>query len=92
MVFSILPKNKKKTHYPEPLFLFHRYTQGSEFCSFFGRIEKTINCFQDLLTFSKVFSAVTKTAKSSKWFRLYCPKIYTVAMFNTPPFRCSPVK
>ena len=26
--------------------------QDSEFCSFFGRIEDTINCFRDLLTFS----------------------------------------
>ena len=26
--------------------------QDSKFCSFFGRIEKTINCFRDLLTFS----------------------------------------
>ena len=27
-------------------------TQDSEFCSFLGRIEDTINCFRDLLTFS----------------------------------------
>ena len=27
--------------------------QDSEFCSFFGRIEETINCFQDFLTFRK---------------------------------------
>ena len=26
--------------------------QDSEFCSFFGRIEDTMNCFRDLLTFS----------------------------------------
>ena len=26
--------------------------QDSEFCSFFGRIEDTINCFRDLLTLS----------------------------------------
>ena len=28
------------------------FTQDSEFCSFFGRIEETIICFRDLLTFS----------------------------------------
>ena len=27
--------------------------QDSEFRSFFGRIEETINCFRDLLTFSR---------------------------------------
>ena len=42
----------QKTHYPEHLF-FSKYAQDSEFRSFFGRIEKTMNCFQDLLTFSQ---------------------------------------
>ena len=28
------------------------FTQDSEFRSFFGRIDETINCFRDLLTFS----------------------------------------
>ena len=50
MVLSILPKTNE-THYPEHL-LFSKYAQDSEFPSVFGRIEKTINCFRDLLTFS----------------------------------------
>ena len=29
--------------------------QDSEFCSFFGRIKDTINCFQDLLTFTRLY-------------------------------------
>ena len=34
--------------------------QGCEFRSFFGRIEDIINCFRDLLTFSKVKSVQLK--------------------------------
>ena len=47
MVSSILPKNKQD--YPV-LSIF--CTQDSEFFSFFGRIEETIICFRDCLTFS----------------------------------------
>ena len=28
------------------------FTQDSKFCSFFGRIEETMTCFQNLLTFA----------------------------------------
>ena len=47
MVFSILPKNERNS-----LFLSKEGALDSEFRSFFGRIEDTINCFRDLLTFS----------------------------------------
>ena len=39
-----------KTHYSE-YFLFSKYAQDSEFRLCFGRVENTINCFLDLLTF-----------------------------------------
>ena len=44
MVSSILPKNECWDNF--------RYIKLSQ-CSFFGRIEDTINCFRDLLTFSE---------------------------------------
>ena len=52
MVSSILPKYKQKNLTSgiiadRNILFLH---------SFFGRIEDTINCFQDLLTFSKVVS------------------------------------
>ena len=47
MVFSILLKNERNS-----LFWVKREAQGSEFRSFFGRIEDTINGFRDLLTFN----------------------------------------
>ena len=46
LVFSILPKNKQNSLCTED-------AQDIEFCSFFGRIEDTKNCFRDLLTFNK---------------------------------------
>ena len=45
MVSSTLPKNERKS------LIFS--TQDSEFRSFFGRIEETIDCFRDLLTFNQ---------------------------------------
>ena len=42
---------------------FSKYDQESEFCSFFGRIEKAKNCFWDLLTFIRMFL-----------FTIYCKK------------------
>ena len=47
MVSLILPKNEKKL-----IILSKEDAQDSEFRSFFGRIEETINCFRDLLTFN----------------------------------------
>ena len=44
MVSSILPYNERWDNF--------QYVKLSQ-RSFFGRIEDTINCFQDLLTFSK---------------------------------------
>ena len=35
-------------------------TQDSEFCSFFGRIEETIVCFRDCLTFSDNVSQISR--------------------------------
>ena len=49
MVFSILPKKRTKLF----TILSTEDAQDSEFRSFFGRIEDTINCFRDLLTFKK---------------------------------------
>ena len=51
MVSSILPKNKWKV---SALVLW--YLRSNCFCSFFGRIEDTINCFRDLLTFNIIFN------------------------------------
>ena len=48
MVSSILPNNKQKN---STLLLW--YLRLNCFRSFFGRIEETINCFWDLLTFNK---------------------------------------
>ena len=47
MVFSILPKNERNSL----LILSKEEAQDSEFRSFLGRIEDTINCFCDLLNF-----------------------------------------
>ena len=50
--YGVLNSSKKRTiltKYPE---LSREDAQYSEFRSFFGRIEETINCFRDLLTFS----------------------------------------
>ena len=41
-------------------YLFSNLAQDSEFCSFFGRIKETINCFRDLLTFNLSFLQVNK--------------------------------
>ena len=49
MVSSILPKNE---HWDN--FMNWKLSQ----CSFFGRIEDTINCFRDLLTFNILFRKV----------------------------------
>ena len=49
MVSSILPKNEQNSLLILSIFS----TQDSEFRSFFGRIEETINCFRDLLTFNQ---------------------------------------
>ena len=46
MVSSILPKKRTKL-----TILSMFFDQYSEFCSFFGKIEETIICFQDCLTF-----------------------------------------
>ena len=46
-MYSILPKNERNS-----LILSREDAQDNEFCSFFGRIEETINCFLDLLTFN----------------------------------------
>jgi hypothetical protein len=46
MLFSILSKNERNS-----LKLAQEDAQDSGFRSFFARIESTINCFQDLLTF-----------------------------------------
>ena len=51
MIFSILPKFKKLTKLS---ILRKKEAQDSEFRSFFERIEDTINCFRDLLTFSSM--------------------------------------
>ena len=45
MVSSILPKNERKQ--------FDLSSKVECFRSFFGRIEETINCFRDLLTFTR---------------------------------------
>ena len=47
MVSSILPKKRTKL-----TILSKEDPQDSEFHSFFGRIEDSINCFRDLLTFT----------------------------------------
>ena len=48
--FLSLPKNERKTKKKYP-----KSSRDNFFCfrSFFGRIEETINCFRDLLTFNK---------------------------------------
>ena len=51
-----------ETHYHEHL-LFSKYSQDSELRSFSGRIENTINCFQDLLTFSYLSLGTKKSGK-----------------------------
>ena len=59
------------------------FTQDKEFRSFIGRIQETINCFWDLLTFSVVFS-------KNSWFVIHSliwtwnmkSKIYSVC-YNT---------
>ena len=47
MVFLILKKTKTKL-----TILSKEDAQDSGICSFFGRIEETLNCFRDLLTIS----------------------------------------
>ena len=49
--FGFLNSSKKRT---KLTILSKEDAQDSEFCSFFGIIEDTINYFQDLLTFSKL--------------------------------------
>jgi hypothetical protein len=53
MVSSTLPKNERWDNF--------RYIKLSQ-RSFFGKIEDTINCFQDLLTFRKIVGKVRKIA------------------------------
>ena len=48
-VSSILPKNEQKQFY-----LRYHSSKVQFFCSFCGRIEETIDCFRDLLTFSGI--------------------------------------
>ena len=50
IVFSILTKDKRNSI--SFLLLLYFITQESKFRSVFGRIEETINCFRDLLTFT----------------------------------------
>ena len=47
--YAVLNSSKKRTKLTT---LSIYFTEDSEFPSFFGRIEETINCFRDLLTFS----------------------------------------
>ena len=65
MVSSILPKYKQKTLTSGIVALLERniFLQ-----SFFGRIEDTINCFQDLLTFSKVVTVILKALNQQDFF------------------------
>ena len=42
------------------IILSKEYAQDSEFPLFFGRIQETINCFRDLMTFSKAFKIITR--------------------------------
>ena len=49
IVFLILPKNEWNAL---SWALFSKYAQDSELHSFFERIENSIDCFRDLLTFS----------------------------------------
>jgi hypothetical protein len=49
MVTSILPKKKN-----ELTILIREDAQDIEFLSVFGKIEATVNCFRDLLTFIKL--------------------------------------
>ena len=55
--FGFLNSSKKRT---KLTILSKEVAQDNEFRSFFGRIEDTINCFRDLLTFSKVVTIILK--------------------------------
>ena len=47
-IYGLLNSSKKRT---KLTILIKEDAQDSEFRSFFGRIEETINCFRDLLTY-----------------------------------------
>ena len=60
--------------------------QDSEFCSFFGRIDNTINCFRDLLTFRTCnFTVLALLLKNTKRFEKYLVKMLEHGSFQ---FNC----
>ena len=65
--YGVLNSPKKRT---KLTILSKEEAQDSEFRSFFGRIEDTINCFRDLLTFSTSGNLDSKIATISKSFRI----------------------
>ena len=64
MVSSILQKNERKK-----IALVIWYLRSNCICLFFGRIEDTINCFRDLLTFNIIFN---KNVERSLMRKLDC--------------------
>ena len=74
MVSSILPKNELRI-------------VVSAFRSFYGRIEDTINCFRELLTFSRLKSfrskinlGIAKTTSEGKNLVLFCSALLRRAL------------
>ena len=56
-------ENKGNQELKVSKFRFGKYAQDSKLRSFFGRIENTINCFRDLLTFSYLSLGTKKSGK-----------------------------
>ena len=67
MIYGLLDTPKKLTKFTI-LSIF--FTQDSEFCSFFGRIQETINYFPDLLTFNSTISLYISDFKLNSWAKL----------------------
>ena len=63
-MYGVLDSSKKRT---KLTILSTEGAQDSEFRSFFGRIENTINCFWDLLTFSWTKLITEPNADQSKF-------------------------
>ena len=72
MVSSILPKKNERKN--STLLLW--YLRSNCFHSFFGRIEETINCFWDLLTFSVGHYMVKIFVKEHYFYDIYFHMIY----------------
>ena len=83
MVSSILPKKTEQNS----LFLVKKMLRLVIFVRFFGRIEDTINCFRDLLTFKVFWHLSLNLSPYLAWGRslkkLKCQKLFKTLIFDS---------